>query len=489
MFVTNNQIITLEDVLAAKEQLAEVQAELRSLHGATVISITINMPGQIKYTADTVDLLYYAVNEMRQRVLAAQLTLCEERVLHLLTGPVAVLAVQGNAAEIKEVGMRVEQMTKFGRLLDIDVFNSEGRQMSRSTSGTSARSCFVCSGLAVECMWEQRHSQQEVLAAAQDMILEFKAAQTEHWPASVLLIGNAALEAILMEAACTPAPGLVDRVNSGAHRDMDFFTFIQSSSAINFALYRCAFAGWRHNRPLAELLPVLRRIGSDAERAMMKATGGVNTQKGLLFLMGIVAAATAFTLRRQPRTFYSEAVLTAAADICQGIVARELACLKHKKSGRKLTAGERLYLTHGITGIRGEIENGLSVVLQTGLPLLREGLAAGLSINDALVHALMGLMTSAEDTTILNRHDPETLADVQATARSIMADGGMKTATGRERIQKLDAVYSNHKNISPGGSADLLAVTYFLHKIEAEVGMSSASAKRDFAEKEIIDRV
>lgn len=469
MHETEPRKVTLADVLADKEKRAQLQAQLRDRHDAAVVSITINMPGPVKYTIDTVNLLYHAVNELRRRIWEMQVPICEERVLHLPTGPVAVLAVAGDAAAIKAIGMAVEQATKYGRLMDVDVFDSEGRQMNRAAAGNGARSCFVCLRPAVECMREQTHSLQDVMAAACSMIREFKAVDTQYWPPSVIRIGNAALEAMLMEAACTPSPGLVDRVNSGAHQDMDFFTFVQSSSAINQAMYRCAFAGWRHEGPAAELLPVLRLIGSDAERAMLSATGGVNTQKGLIFLLGIAAAAAALVLRRQPETFGSDAILTAAADICRGIVEREMASLKHNKPGRKLTAGERLYLEHGVTGIRGEIENGLTIVSQTGLPLLRAALAAGLPVNDALVHALIGLMTEAEDTTILNRHDLATLTDVQSTAKSIMADGGMMTRLGRERIHELDAVYSNHRNISPGGSADLLAVTYFLHQIETKV--------------------
>ena len=468
MHETESKKITLEDVLAAKERRAQLQSELRALYKSTVVSVTINMPGAVKYTRDTLDLLYYAVNELRQQFRAAQAELCEERVLHLATGPAAVLAVQGDSFAIKEIGMRIEQATKQGRLLDIDVFDSAGHQISRDGSGASGRRCFVCSGDALECMREAKHSQQDVLAAVNQRMIGFKAAQTECWPRPVILIGNAALEAMLMEVACTPAPGLVDRVNSGAHTDMDFFTFIQSSSAINLALYRCAFAGWRHEAAPAVLLPVLRRIGTDAEQAMLRATNGVNTQKGLIFLLGIVAAATAMVLHRNVGTIDSNAILTAAAEICQGIVEREMECLKHKKHERKLTAGERLYLAHGVTGIRGEIETGLTIISQTGLPLMKAALDAGLSVNDALVHALIGLMTAAQDTTILNRHDLATLAGVQDTANSIMADGGMMSKIGRERIHELDSAYSVHKNISPGGSADLLAVTYFLHKIETE---------------------
>ena len=460
------QIITLEDVLAAKEQRAQLQAELRCRNGAAVVSVTVNMPGSVKYSADTLNLLYYAMQELRERIRERHFPLREERLLHLPAGPTALMAVAGNAAKIKEIGMEIEQTTKFGRLLDIDVFDSDGRQINRAGSGHMARPCFVCDGSAVECMRERRHDPEEILAAVKNLLLEYRAASTNAWPQPVKQIGDAALEAMLMEVACTPSPGLVDRVNSGAHRDMDFFTFLQSSSAINVGMYRCALAGWGHEGAPADLLPLLRRIGAETERDMAGATSGVNTHKGLIFLLGIVAAASALVLRRRPKNFGSGTILAMAAAICRGIVEREMACLKHKQPGRKLTAGERLYLAHGVTGVRGEIENGLTVVSQKGLPLLREALAAGLSLNDALVHSLLGLMTVTEDTTILNRHNPKVLAEVQETAREILAAGGMLTEQGCARIRELDMLFSSQRNISPGGSADLLAVTYFLHKIE-----------------------
>ncbi len=457
--------LTLKKILAAKEQRAQLQNALRELYKSAVVSITVNMPGPVKYTTETVELLQYAVNELRQKIMTASFELYEERTLHLITGPTALLAVQGPANALKEIGMAVEQSTTYGRLLDIDVFDGEGRQINRESGGTGARQCFVCKRTAIECIRERTHSRQEIQTAVNKLLLDFKAAHTIPWPAPVQRIGEIALEAMLMEAACTPAPGLVDRFNSGAHRDMDFFTFIQSSSAVSSAMYRCALAGWRHEGELPELLPLLRRIGIDAEESMLNATRGVNTQKGLIFLLGIIAAATAAVLHRQSKFTGPETILQAAAEICRGIVDRELGGLQHRKTGRKLTAGERFYLEHGITGIRGEIETGLSIVTKMGLPRLRQALDSGLPLNDALVHALVGLMTEAQDTTILNRHDLATLAEVQATACSIMEDGGMMTRIGRARIHELDELYSKHKNISPGGSADLLAVTYFLHKI------------------------
>jgi triphosphoribosyl-dephospho-CoA synthase CitG len=285
------------------------------------------------------------------------------------------------------------------------------------------------------------------------------------WPRPIEIIGSIALEAMLMEVACAPAPGLVDRFNSGAHQDMDFFTFIKSSSALGPAMYYCAIAGWQHVGSSQELLPVLRTIGQKAEKAMFAATNGVNTQKGLLFLMGIMTAAAAKSLRGGYTDSIIEATLQEAAQICAGIVERELKSLQCILPERNLTAGEQLFLNYGITGIRGEIEAGLPIVKNQGLPCLQEALEAGLPLNDVLIHVLISMMCKVQDTTILNRHSLSTLTEIQESAKLILQTGGMLTDMGRKRIEELDREYARRR-ISPGGSADLLAIVYFLYCLQ-----------------------
>lgn len=465
MQVFLNQEVTLEDVLAAREKRAGLQTEMRTVHHASIVSISINMPGSIKYTEDVVSLLYTAMGKLRQRFVAVGLPLLEERVYHVIAGPGAVLAVQGDAAQIKRLAVELEAETSYARLLDIDVFTPEGKQLSRTDLGLPLRTCLVCQGEAVLCMREQKHDREEVISAAYRLLASYKVQEIQELlPQEVEIIGIAALEAMLMEVACSPAPGLVDRFNSGAHRDMDFFTFTKSSSALSIAMHRCALAGWRHHTALTELLFLLRKLGCQAEQAMFQATAGVNTQKGILFLMGIMVAAAAQTARKH-KSVTAQQVLDAAAEICQGIVARELEAIREYPPLRKLTAGERFYVEHGVTGIRGEIEAGLPSVQKMGLPCLREGLEKGLELNDALVHALLGLMSVTEDTTILNRHNMDVLKEVKREAQAFMASGGMLSPDAMRRITDMDNRFIS-LNISPGGSADLLAVTYFLYLLE-----------------------
>ena len=287
---------------------------------------------------------------------------------------------------------------------------------------------------------------------------------TGRMPAAVQQIGTFAVEAALYEAACAPAPGLVDRFNQGAHTDMDLFSFLSSSSAIGPGLFACALAGWRHRGEPAALFAALRPIGMDAEQAMFRATDGVNTQKGLIFLLGTLAAAAAQTVRRQQPPS-AAGVLLVASVMTAGVTDAELGVLKTAPPERKLTAGERLYLRYGVTGIRGELEAGAPSVLQGGLPALRTALAQGLSVNDALVNALLTLMTVVDDTTILHRHDMETLQFVRRQAQEALALGGMGTDAGRRRVEAMDALFIERR-ISPGGAADLLAATWFLHRLE-----------------------
>lgn len=460
--------VTLQEVLDSREYRAEAQREMRlkySAQGDALISLTVNMPGSRKYTGDTVQLVYFALRELQLRFAEYGFLLSEERIFHWNTGPVVLVSVRGDAHQCKKIAIEIEKEFKSGRLLDIDVFDSQGNLISRDGYQLPRRSCMVCERPAVECVRSQAHQSEEVMSAVKELLVSFYSEQTQVVPEKVVYIASKALEAMLAEVACSPAPGLVDRFNSGAHRDMDFFTFIHSSSALVSSLLRCTLAGWNHTGESTALLPVLRKIGQDGERAMFAATKGVNTQKGLLFLLGIATAATAHHMRKMGNSASIEGILQTIAAMCQGLVSQELAPLQQIKPDRKLTAGERLFLAYGITGIRGELESGLTVLVTTALPRLEQALEAGLSVNDAMVDTLIALIASTQDTTILNRHNLQVLSSVQQQAAGILGCGGMMTDKGRQLIGEWDEALIQ-KNISPGGAADLLAAAYYFYCIK-----------------------
>jgi len=452
------QVINLEMILLAKEERYHRQCSFREKYKTPFVSITINMPGSVKDMPILRQLRDYAAFEIRSR-----LQIIGEQHVNVLTGPEALLSVEAKAWAVKQTAMEIEESHSFGRLLDIDVFDAGGRLLSRQDQGLG-RGCFVCGGQTIVCMREQLHTKVELQEAVERLLNAFRAYTSRSVSETAEKIGALAIEAMLYEVTCTPAPGLVDRVNPGAHHDMDFYTFMASSASLAMPISRCAQAGIMHDGNLLSLLPVLRMIGIEGEQTMLSATQGINTQKGLVFLLGIMAGVVGWLLGQQ-RAVTPETVLESAAQMVDGIVERELIA-KPSVSHDQLTAGERLYTQYGITGIRGELAAGLPTVGQKALPALRQALSQGLSVNDALVQTLLILMTCVDDTTVMHRHHPDKMRVwVRQEVQKVLDRGGMGTAEGRASCTALDELFISH-HVSPGGVADLLAVTWFLHRLQ-----------------------
>ena len=260
--------------------------------------------------------------------------------------------------------------------------------------------------------------------------------------------------------ATTPKPGLVDRANSGSHRDMDFFTFQASAAALWPYVARCAEIGMdTHSLPPEETFSRLRTPGKLAEGDMLRATAGVNTHKGAIFSIGILCGALGRLERQQRRC--PERVLAECAAMNKGLTARDYAGLTPETAK---TAGQRLYLRYGITGVRGQAEAGFPVVLNIGLPRLEEGLALGKSINEAGCAALIAMLAATVDTNMIHRGGYEAQ---QQAARELSALLNREPFPRRETLLALDADYIE-RNLSPGGTADLLALAYMMHFLKEE---------------------
>ena len=275
-------------------------------------------------------------------------------------------------------------------------------------------------------------------------------------------IASLAVQAILYEAACNPSPGLVSKVSNGAHSDMDYFTFLDSATVLITPLIHCAEAGLSADSP-KEIFKQIRQIGQVGEQQMFRKTAGVNTHKGTLFLMGICCAAGGKALHLGAHFSSLQSIIQ---DMTQGLVERELSSRVSELENTPdsaLTNGERLFYHHKVEGIRGEAQRGLPTVFNFSLGFYKAN--QGLSQNNRLVQTLIAIMQFCEDTNILHRHSLETLKEVQETAKQILSIGGVTTVQGLKAIGKMNEDFSNRK-ISPGGSADLLGVTVFLHLLE-----------------------
>ena len=75
----------------------------------------------------------------------------------------------------------------------------------------------------------------------------------------------------------------------------------------------------------------------------------------------------------------------------------------------------------------------------------------------------MHLLTAADDTNLIHRSDRQTQLEIQGQIAALLQNDPYPS---REVLQRLDREFIE-KNLSPGGSADLLALTYFLHFVTA----------------------
>lgn len=273
-------------------------------------------------------------------------------------------------------------------------------------------------------------------------------------PADIAALGQ---QAMLMEAQAAPKPGLVCPDHNGSHRDMDYALFVASAAALLPYLQCCAQLGFeRHTLPPGELFPLLQTAGREGEQAMFAATGGVNTHKGQVFSLGLLCAACGrrlgLGLPLAPHDVARE-----AASFVAGIVARDLEPLRRSLPQRPLSAGEKLYLHHGITGVRGEAEAAFPTALAAFQALVLE---AEQPLDLSLPQALLRIMAGSDDTNLLTRGGPQGLAYARDAAQKALEQGGMYTPAGRAAVMAMREEFPR-RNLSPGGSADLLAVTIF----------------------------
>ena len=245
----------------------------------------------------------------------------------------------------------------------------------------------------------------------------------------------------------------MDKCNTGAHKDMTLRHFFVSANALRPFFTKFTEEGFltRDEDP-KETFRKIRPIGLEAEHTMLKATGGVNTHKGAIFSMGLLCAAAG---RLSPDQWSAENLLSACAAMAKGIVETDFAGVTAENAK---TAGEFFYAQHGITGVRGQAEAGFPAVKDVGLPILKGGLKKGLSLNDAGCIALLHILAATDDTNLIRRSNRQTQLDVKGKIQALLKKDPFPSM---DAIRELDQRFIEN-NLSPGGSADLLALCYLL---------------------------
>ena len=266
-------------------------------------------------------------------------------------------------------------------------------------------------------------------------------------------VAAVATAALLAEVETWPKPGLVSHVDAGSHTDMDAGTFRASAAALQPFYGALAVAG-----AAGADMDELRRIGLDAERAMMAVTGGINTHRGAIFGLGLLCAAAGAAWHRS------------ALKDGLGLFAIQLGLIVSRRWGPSIVRGPIPLRSHGTDalrqfgagGARAQAAAGFPHAYQIGLPALRLGrrLAPG-HAEAARVQAFFALLASLEDTNLLHRGGGEGLQFARQSAATFLANGGVGQSDWRTRASLVHQAFIERR-LSPGGCADLLAITVFL---------------------------
>ena len=402
--------ITLEDILRARDARADAQRRLLRTYRLPLVSFTMNIAGPVKFSP-LIELAFDAGLEALRTALGQPVA---AEIIRPATGCEALLVYDRPAAALKAACLTLETATPVGRLYDLDVLDTDGNKLSR----LEQRTCLICGGPVTVCSRSRAHGLDAIVNRTREILMDFAAGY----------LAGLAAKALTEEVRLTPKPGLVDEHNNGAHSDMDLSLFLRSIDALTpwfrqiTALSLCGADA-----------AALQEAGREAEAAMFRATGGVNTHKGALYSFSVLLAALGRCLTEGGDVFAHAAALAAELTPPQG------------------THGAAVAICHNVGGARAEA--------LLGFPTAQKA-AALLQAHDPLT-ALLWLMTHTEDTNLYHRGGAEGAAFVRVQSAAILA------APMERRIaltQALDEVLID-RWLSPGGSADLLALALFLGKL------------------------
>ena len=318
------------------------------------------------------------------------------------------------------------------------------------------------------------------------------------------IIAHLATQALQAELDTTPKPGLVDKDNNGAHRDMDYALMQLSINTLHPYFVRLAFLGF------ADTLPshtVIRDAGIEAEKAMLEATNGVNTHKGALFSMGLAVVAAAYEEKKAAAnkevrgkeerekerekeeredsqvSLENLAPLESLASPLSSLqlTIKALAASFPDTSGTHGSKAKQL--SNGTITIKGALDNaheGYEKLFAEWLPFYNEHRKSHDA--HALHKTLLRIMCDLDDTNVIYRTNVATAEEVKQEARALLAsfeeayaaEDKEKCASAIEEkcasaellaLKDMDRRYTE-RNISPGGAADMLSLTVFIGSIQ-----------------------
>jgi len=268
-------------------------------------------------------------------------------------------------------------------------------------------------------------------------------------------IGRAATLALYDELSLSPKPGLVTLTDRGSHEDMDAHTFMRSLFSLRRYFVQIAEAG-AAGAPFA----VLERCGIEAEARMLAATGGVNTHRGAIFMLGLLCAAAGAVLREHGG-------IARPAQLRDALHRHWGDALARRSQRPPSLPGGIAARRHGLRSASEEAALAFPVLFETAVPALGNALGRGLGARQARLDALFHIMAVLDDSNLAHRGGLEGLRHALRAARRVLDEGGAAASGGLQRACAIGDDFVARR-LSPGGAADTLAAACWVHRVCAE---------------------
>ncbi|MDQ0024940.1 triphosphoribosyl-dephospho-CoA synthase [Variovorax paradoxus] len=265
-------------------------------------------------------------------------------------------------------------------------------------------------------------------------------------------IGRAATLALYDELSLSPKPGLVTLIDCGSHDDMDAHAFMRSLFSLRRYFVQIAEAGFG----VADFA-VLERCGIAAEARMFAATGGVNTHRGAIFMLGLLCAAAGAALREQGGALRPAALRDALRRHWGDALAR-------RSQRPSALPGGIAARRHGLRSASEEAALAFPVLFETALPALNDARARGLSPRLARLDTLFHIIAVLDDSNLAHRGGLAGLRDAQRAAQDYLDRGGVARPEGLLEAQAIADDFVRHR-LSPGGAADTLAAACWIRRV------------------------
>lgn len=268
------------------------------------------------------------------------------------------------------------------------------------------------------------------------------------------IAAHLATRALKAELNTTPKPGLVDTHDSGAHRDMDHALMMRSIRAMHPYFVRLATLGY--DSPKLPAHDDIVSIGLEAEKAMFKSTGGVNTYKGALFSMGLALTAATYIIGRGKVATTTHGKEYVPGDLLSAIIIQLANGFPDTRGTHGSQAKQAAQAGGSLKSALDNAREGYSQLFGEWLPFYETRIKG----DDSYVKhkTLLRIMCDLDDTNIVYRTDYDTMLNVKTLARHLLED------FSEAGIDDLNRDFVS-RNISPGGSADMLALVVFLFGI------------------------